>query len=44
MGSSVSVPGAKMDTTVLTMGMPTLPGFVTLPAAMVAAEETSVMP
>ena len=44
MGSSVSVPGSKTDTTVFSMGMPTLPGLVTLPAAMVAAEETSVMP
>ncbi len=44
MGSSVSVPGSKMDTTVFSMGMPTLPGLVTLPAATVAAEATSVMP
>ena len=44
MGSSFSVSGSKTETSVLTSGMPTLPGLVMVPAAMVAAEETSVMP
>ena len=44
MGSSLVVPGSNTDTRVFTMGMPTLPGLVMVPAAMVAAEETSVMP
>ena len=44
MGSSLSVPGSKAATTVFTMGMPTLPGLLSSPAATVAAEDTSVMP
>lgn len=34
----------KAATTVFTMGMPTLPGLLSSPAATVAAEDTSVMP
>ena len=44
MGSSFSVSGSKTETSVLTSGMPTLPSLLFLPAAQVAAEETSVMP
>ena len=44
MGSSLSVPGSKAAMMVLTIGMPTLPGLLSAPAATVAAEDTSVMP
>ena len=44
MGSSLSVPGSKAATRVLTIGMPTLPSLLFEPAATVAAEATSVMP
>ena len=44
MGSSVSVPGSKMETMVPGRGRPTVPGLLRVPAAAVAAEQTSVMP